>query len=134
MCVDNDAVIGDTMTGTWEVRFYPDFELEFDELSEAVQDELLAKAALLENFGPFLGRPNVDNLHGSRYANMKELRFDAEGGVWRVAFAFDPNRWGILLVAGNKAGVGQARFYRQLIRQADSRYGEHLARLDGDRG
>jgi len=23
---------------------------------------------------------------------MKELRFDAAGGVWRVAFAFDPRR------------------------------------------
>ena len=65
---------------------------------------------------------------------MKELRFDADGGVWRVAFAFDPNRQGILLVAGDKVGVSQTRFYRQLIRRADNRYGEHLARLDRDRG
>jgi len=32
---------------------------------------------------------------------MKELRFDAGGGVWRIAFAFDPRRAAILLVAGD---------------------------------
>ena len=46
---------------------------------------------------------------------MKELRFDAADGVWRVAFAFDPRRHAILLVAGDKSGVSQQRFYRQLI-------------------
>lgn len=122
------------MTRNWEVQFHPEFESEFDDLPEVVQDELLAKSALLETFGPFLGRPNADNLNGSRYANMKELRFYADGGVWRVAFSFDPNRQGILLVAGDKVGVSQTRFYRQLIRWADNRYGEHLARLDRDRG
>ncbi|MFL5101452.1 MAG: hypothetical protein ACJ8E5_12700 [Xanthobacteraceae bacterium] len=31
-------------------------------------------------------------------------------GVWRVAFAFDPRRQGILLVAGDKSGASQHRF------------------------
>jgi len=31
--------------------------------------------SLLQEFGPQLGRPRVDTLKGSRYANMKELRF-----------------------------------------------------------
>jgi hypothetical protein len=43
---------------------------------------------LLEQFGPSLGRPWADTLNGSRHANLKELRFDAADGVWRVAFAF----------------------------------------------
>jgi hypothetical protein len=43
---------------------------------------------------------------------MKELRFDASGGVWRVAFAFDPRRRAILLVAGDKSGVSEKRFYK----------------------
>lgn len=47
---------------------------------------------MLEAFGPQLGRPKVDTLTGSKHANMKELRFDAADGVWRVAFAFDPER------------------------------------------
>jgi hypothetical protein len=57
---------------------------------------------------------------------MKELRFDADGGVWRVAFAFDPQRKAILLVAGDKGGVVQRRFYRDLIAVADRRFDQHL--------
>ena len=90
----------------WVVSFHDEFDSEFDALSETVQDEMLAHARLLEQFGPQLGRPRVDTLKGSRHANMKELRFDADDGVWRVAFAFDPKRKAILLVAGDKsAGV-----------------------------
>ena len=71
--------------------------------------------ALLEQFGPQLGRPQADTLNDSRRANLKELRFAAADGVWRVAFAFDPKRTAILLVAGDKSGVSEKRFYRQLI-------------------
>jgi hypothetical protein len=44
-----------------------------------------------------LGRPHADTLAGSRHANMKELRFSADDGVWRVALAFDPVRHGVIL-------------------------------------
>jgi hypothetical protein len=70
----------------------------------------------------------VDTLKGSRHANMKELRFDAADGVWRVAFAFDPKRNAVLLIAGDKSGGGEKRFYRQLIAKADERFDEHLSR------
>jgi hypothetical protein len=43
---------------------------------------------------------------------MKELRFEASAGEWRAAFAFDPQRRAILLVAGDKSGGSQKRFYR----------------------
>jgi hypothetical protein len=90
---------------------------------------------VLEIFGPQLGRPRVDNLKGSRHANMKELRFDAADGIWRVAFAFDPRRQAIVLVAGDKSGQSERRFYRQLIARADARFDEHLAGLrTGDAG
>jgi len=79
--------------------------------------------------GPQLGRPYVDTLKGSKYPNMKELRVTLPDGEWRVAFAFDPGRTAVLLVAANKAGVSQALFYRRLIVAADRRYGEHLAGL-----
>ena len=42
-----------------------DFAPEFDALAEDVQDEMLAHAKLLEQFGPQLGRPPVDTLNGS---------------------------------------------------------------------
>ena len=117
----------------WEAGFDPAFDLEFDALPTTVQDELLAQAKLLEAFGAALGRPRVDTLNGSRHANMKELRFQADGGVWRVAFAFDPQRKAILLVAGDKSGVNERRFYRQLIKRADARFSMHLDRLKDER-
>lgn len=56
---------------------------------------------------------------------MKELRFRADSGVWRVAFAFDLKRKAILLVGGDKSGVSQDRFYRNLIETADRRFDQH---------
>lgn len=113
----------------WTVRFHGAFEREFRDLDQRVQDELLAQLKVVATFGPQLGRPRVDSLKGSRHANMKELRFDAANGVWRVAFAFDPQREAILLVAGDKAGQSERRFYRRLIAKADARFDEHLAGL-----
>ena len=60
---------------------------------------------------------------------MKELRFAAADGEWRVAFAFDTKRKAILLVAGDKSGGSEKRFYRELIRKADAAVRPHLARL-----
>jgi len=80
-----------------------------------------------------LGRPQVDTLAGSQFANMKEMRFDADDGVWRIAFAFDPKRRAILLVAGDKSGGSEKRFYRELIRKADERFSAHLKRLNDER-
>ena len=114
---------------TWVVLFHDAFEAEFQLLPGGLQDELLAHAALLFEFGPNLGPPTVDGLKGSKHANMKEMRFSWEGGVWRVAFAFDPQRQAILLVGGDKGGADQRRFYKRLILIADSRFDEHLVDL-----
>lgn len=111
----------------WTVLFHEAFDAEFADLAEGLQDELLAHARLLAEFGPNLGRPTVDTLKGSRHTNMKELRFSWQGEVWRVAFAFDPKRQAILLVGGDKAGADQRRFYKHLIKVADERFDEHLA-------
>jgi hypothetical protein len=113
----------------WTVIFHDEFESEFDELPRDVQDELYAEAGFVEKFGPETGRPHVDTLNGSDYANMKELRFEAADGEWRVAFAFDPKRRAILLVAGDKTGVSEKKFYKRLIAKADARYERHLERL-----
>jgi len=113
----------------WEVRFDDAFEAEFDQLPEAVQDELLARVKVLEQFGPQLGRPHVDTLKESKHANMKELRFNCEDGAWRVAFAFDPKRQALFLVAGDKAGANQRKFYEKLIQTADERFDAHLEKL-----
>jgi hypothetical protein len=114
---------------SWIVLFHDAFYAEFQDLAEDLQDELLAHASLLVEFGPNLGRPMVDTLKGSRHANMKELRFSWAAQVWRVAFAFDPQRQAILLVGGDKAGVDQRRFYKRLLMVADQRYDNHLDTL-----
>jgi hypothetical protein len=106
----------------WTVLFHDAFYAEFGSLKEDLQDELLAHARLLAEFGPNLGRPTADTLKGSRHGNMKELRFSWNSQVWRVAFAFDPQRQAILLVGGDKGGADQRRFYRRLIDLADDRY------------
>jgi hypothetical protein len=111
----------------WIVSFAEDFESEFDALPQAVQDAILARALLLERIGPSLGRPHADTLTGSKHANLKELRCAAGDGVWRIAFAFDPERQAILLVCGDKSGGGEKRFYRQLIAKADARFERHLS-------
>jgi hypothetical protein len=113
----------------WAVEMADEFKPEFDALHEDVRTEVLALSLVIQKFGPQLGRPRVDTLKGSRHANMKELRFSAAGGEWRVAFAFDPKRRAILLVAGDKSGGSERRFYRELIRKADDRFDAHLARI-----
>ena len=114
---------------SWVVELADEFVAEFLALERPVRIELAAHAELLKQFGPHLRRPRVDTLNGSRYANMKELRFTIDRQAWRVAFAFDPRRRDILLCAGSKSGKSQGRFYRALIRKADSRFAAHLKRL-----
>lgn len=113
----------------WEVLFHPDFRPEFFALPQDVQDEFFAEAAFVELFGPSTKRPHVDKLHGSAHANMKELRYEAADGEWRVAFAFNPKRQAVMLVAGDKTGQSEKKFYERLIEKADKRFKEYLAAL-----
>ena len=112
----------------WNVLFHDEFDAEFQALAEDVQDNLLAAAKAVQIAGPKAGRPHVDTLNASKHANMKELRFSAHGGreVWRAAFAFDPDRAAIVLVAGEKQGRNQELFYKRLIKIADRRFDSHL--------
>lgn len=116
---------------TWDVSYHDDFAAEFKEFDKEVKIELRAVTKLLEAKGPKLGRPWADTLNGSDYANMKELRFEAADGEWRAAFAFDPERKAIILVAGDKSGMSQKKFYDKLINKADKRYKSHLEDLKG---
>lgn len=113
----------------WTVLYHDAFLPELDALSQPVRDALLVMAELLTLSGPSLGRPHADTLAGSAHANMKELRFRADDGAWRAAFAFDPGRRAVILVAADKSGVAQQRFYKRLIAKADARFAEHLASL-----
>ena len=110
----------------WQILFYREFDPEYEHLSKDVKRELLAHLEVLQEFGPQLGRPRVDTLNGSKHMKMKELRFDVGDGVWRFAFAFDTKRRAVVLVGGDKSGIGKDRFYRSLIAKADARFDQHL--------
>jgi hypothetical protein len=113
----------------WHVATTTDFDAWFAKLDEDGQAEIIAKVHLLKLLGPKLLRPHADTLKGSKHANMKELRAATADKVLRVAYAFDPDRTGILLIAGDKSGISQRRFYKQLIAKADKLFDRHLAAL-----
>jgi hypothetical protein len=114
---------------TWSVATTSEFDEWFADLNEVGQAEVIAKVVLLRLLGPRLGRPHADTLNGSKYANMKELRTRTADKVLRIAFAFDPERRGILLLGGDKSGVIKKLFYKQFIEKADELYAIHLAAL-----
>ena len=80
---------------------------------------------LLKEKGPHLSRPFADTVKGSEYSNMKELRIQSKGEPLRAFFAFEQERKGILLCAGNKVG-DEKRFYKRMIPLADKEYRIHL--------
>jgi len=94
--------------------------------SPEVTAEVAAVILLLREYGHRLSRPHADTLKGSKYANMKELRAKTSQAEIRIAFAFDPQRQAIILVAGDKRGVNEKRFYKQLIAKADALFTEYL--------
>jgi hypothetical protein len=112
--------------GKWKILFHPDFGPEFRNLPDAAKLEIGAVFDVLREFGPDVGRPHVDTLRGSAYANMKEIRASTEADWYRVAFAFDPLKRAIVPCGGGKGGISQAKFYKALIAKADARYTEHL--------
>jgi hypothetical protein len=118
----------------WVVDLHAAFLDELLRLHRSVRIAIFANIGLLEAYGPRLGRPQVDTLAASKYRNMKEMRITVPSGEWRVAFAFDPRRAAILLVAAKKSGVSQSLFYKRLLQDADRRYGEHLRTLDDRSG
>lgn len=110
----------------WRVLFHRDFVSEFRELPGEAKVALGVVFDLLREFGPRLGRPQVDTLKNSRHGNMKEIRVQTNDDWYRLAFAFDPRKQAVVLCGGTKGGVNSDRFYRSLIATADKRYGDWL--------
>lgn len=99
----------------------------FTSQAEPVQEAVRAYVKLLLAKGPSLGRPYVDTLKGSKYPNLKELRVQAQGRKFRIAFLFTGDRVCLLLTADVKGGSEDKRFYKKLIAEAESLYEEYLA-------
>lgn len=120
-----------SMNMAWEVEFTDEFESWWSSLNADEQDSVVFGVGLLQAKGPTLARPYADTVYGSAYVNMKELRIQHEGRPYRVLFAFDPRRVGILLIGGDK--TGNPAWYDEYLPKADRIYGKHLRELETKR-
>ncbi len=114
----------------WEVEYTDEFETWWDSLSEEEQDKLAKAILKLQDHGPMLGFPDTSNVAGSRHPRMRELRVQIHGNPFRVLYAFDPRRVGILLIGGDK--TGSDRWYDIYVPIADRLYDEHLIVIGRD--
>jgi len=110
----------------WEIEGTDELADWFGTLGEREQTAVDVAVEVLAQEGPSLGRPLVDTITRSRYANMKELR--PLGTTIRILFAFDPRRQAILLLGGDKARQWTT-WYDEAIPAADDLYKRHLALL-----
>jgi hypothetical protein len=111
----------------WTIERTDEIEAWITGLDVEAREAIFKSLFVLREIGPGLGRPYVDSVKGSAYSNMKELRVQNKGQVFRIFFAFDPKREAILLIGGNKRG--DKNFYETMIPKADKLYCIHLAKL-----
>ena len=55
----------------WEVETTDTFDKWFNHQTQALKEDVLAIMHILSEYGPQLGRPWVDTVKNSHYANMK---------------------------------------------------------------
>jgi hypothetical protein len=116
----------------WDVEFTGEFEEWWNSLAESQQDDVADSVGLLIEFGPALGFPHSSKITTSRYPQMRELRTQSGGRPLRTLYAFDPRRWAILLIGGDK--TGDDRWHQTWVPVADRIFGRHLARLEKEGG
>ena len=110
----------------WKIYSSEEYEAWFETLDPYSKEAVLERVLLLEVFGPNLPRPYADVLKGSRrYKNLKELRTQTATHVFRIAYYFDSRRHAILLTGGDKKGKDEARFYKNLIADAETIIEKH---------
>jgi hypothetical protein len=111
----------------WNVEYTGEFGAWYEELAEAVQDDIDRVVGILEAKGPQVPFPYSSGLNGSKHDRMRELRVQSGGGPVRIFYAFDPRRSAILLIGGDK--TGDKRFYATMISIADRLYDEYIEEL-----
>ena|ERR1700677_3407500 len=108
-------------------EYTDDFEGWWNEVSEDEQDKVAIAVLTLQDRGPNLGFPETSGVAQSRHPRMRELRVQIHGNPFRVLYAFDPRRVGILLIGGDK---GNDRWYDIYVPVADRLYDEHLIAIE----
>ncbi len=110
-----------------EIEFTDEFDEWWKSLSADEQESMYAGVELLRMAGVSLPFPYSSGVAASRHSHMRELRVQHAGRPFRVLYAFDPLRTGILLIGGDK--TGDDRWYETHVPAADRLYDEHIAEL-----
>ncbi len=113
----------------WEIIISEEYEKWFKELPQKDKIAIATDLEVLRELGPTLGRPYVDQVKGSKYNNLKELRTKVIGHVYRSLFAFDTERHAVILSGGDKKGKNQKKFYKRLIAQSEIVFENHLKNM-----
>ncbi|MFO1257252.1 MAG: type II toxin-antitoxin system RelE/ParE family toxin [Gammaproteobacteria bacterium] len=111
----------------WEVEYTDEFGSWWEDLAEEEQVDIAASVRLLEQCGPNLKFPHSSGINGSKHPHMRELRVQHKGRPYRILYAFDPKRVGILLIGGDK--TGNNRWYEEYVPIADDLYDVHIETL-----
>ena len=112
----------------WDVEFTDEFEAWWNGLTPEEQESVAFYVGLLEAQGVTLGHPYSSKIAQSRHGRMRELRIQHQGRPYRVLYAFDPRRAGILLIGGDK--TGDDRWYERYVPVADALFDAHLDALE----
>lgn len=113
----------------WEVRILPDAASFLEGLSDEEFAMFEAAFEQLKEHGSSLGAPIVKRIKSSRHHNMKELRRQKRGRIFRLLFAFDLERRAVMLVGGDKAEEGFDDFYEKSVPKADDIFDEYLSEV-----
>jgi hypothetical protein len=113
-----------------EVIITNGFESWFNSLTIPEQDAIVRIVTLLEDHGIALTSPYTSAIKGSKLP-LRELRVQHMGEPHRILYIFDPARRAVLLVGGNKVGIGN-HWYRPAIRQAEKLYALYLAEIESE--
>lgn len=115
----------------WEVEATDEFTAWYEDLSAEEQESVTYSIRLLMEKGPTLPHPHSSGIAGSRHGHMRELRVQHEGRPYRLLYAFDPRRAAILLIGGDKTGLGD-RWYVEFVPKADALYDAHIEMLKAE--
>ena len=116
----------------WEVEYTDEFSVWWDALDAEEQVSVGRVVDMLVSEGPNLPFPYSSDVRGARHRAIRELRIQHGGRPYRVLYAFDPRRTGILLLGGEKGGTD--RWYAVNIPVADKLFDEHLETLKREGG
>ena len=113
----------------WKLLISQEYEEWFNALPKKHKMAIATDLSVLKSIGPALGRPHVDQIKGSKFNNLKELRTRTSGHLYRTLFVFDPERNAVILSGGDKKGKDQEKFYKKLISKAETVFEKHLNKI-----